>query len=886
MARTRSQFLQPIQQLLKLVKPRLLRVFILLVLFLGTAILLPAVSEADPFGRAQTNPSPQNLEQQGRTLYETEQFPEAIKLWQQAIAASKTSGNQLQQAIILSNLSLAYQQLGQWDKASEAITQSLALIQSSTLKPQTSALLAQALDVQGRLQLARGQAEAALASWRRSANLYTQLGDRPELVQNQINQAQALQRLGLYRQAEKILAAANQTLQQKPNSLLKAAGLRSLGNVLRVTGDVQESQRVLQQSLTIATALNSPPAISATLLSLGNTVRAQQDSRSALQFYQQSATIATSLTTRIRAQLNQLSLLLENKQFKPAQELAIQIQAQLDRLPPSQSTVYAQINLAQSLMKLATAKVTSSATQSAAKLLNTAIQQSHNLGALRAEAYALGTLGELYEQNRQLPEAQTLTRKALLLSQAIDAPDITYQWQWQLGRLLKTQWESEARSQTVYDRAIDTYSEAIKTLQSLRSDLVAMNPDVQFSFRDRVEPVYREYVGLLLQPTSNSKEVKQDSLKKARGAIESLQLAELDNFFREACLQPTREIDQVVDQNQTAAAFYPIILPNRVEVILKLPQQKELRHYTTTIAQPDVESVLNQLRQNLVQPDPAFVEDAKLLSRKVYQWLIQPALADLTQNNVKTLVFVLDGALRDIPVAALYDGQRYLIEQYSVALTPGLQLVNPKALQPRSLKALVAGVSESRPPNFSELPNVPLELKQIQSEVSGRVLLNQQFTEQAFETQINSQSFPVVHLATHGQFGSTIEKTFILAWDKVIQVNELSELLRARDERRPDAIELLVLSACQTADGDNRAALGIAGIAVRAGARSTIASLWSIGDESTALLMSQFYRELIDKQLPKAEALRQAQLFLLKHPNPNYQRPLAWAPYVLIGNWL
>jgi CHAT domain-containing protein len=185
---------------------------------------------------------------------------------------------------------------------------------------------------------------------------------------------------------------------------------------------------------------------------------------------------------------------------------------------------------------------------------------------------------------------------------------------------------------------------------------------------------------------------------------------------------------------------------------------------------------------------------------------------------------------------------------------------------------------------FSRLPYVGNELEQIQSKVQGRVLLNQQFTTQAFQTTMDSQPFSVVHLATHGQFSSTAEETFILAWDKPINVTELDTLLRSRDQERSQPLELLVLSACETAAGDQRATLGLAGVAIRAGARSTLASLWSVNDRSTAVLMNQFYQNLINQAQPRAEALRRAQLALLK--TPEYQLPLFWAPYVLIGNWL
>jgi CHAT domain-containing protein len=163
-------------------------------------------------------------------------------------------------------------------------------------------------------------------------------------------------------------------------------------------------------------------------------------------------------------------------------------------------------------------------------------------------------------------------------------------------------------------------------------------------------------------------------------------------------------------------------------------------------------------------------------------------------------------------------------------------------------------------------------------------LLNREFTSTAFQDQINALPFPVVHLATHGQFSSQASETFLLTWDDRLDVNQLNDLLQSREPSRTGPIELLVLSACETLTGDKRAALGLAGVAVRAGARSTLATLWSVNDEATAFLMGQFYEALKDPTVTKAEALRLAQLALLK--NSRFERPYFWAPYVLVGNWL
>jgi CHAT domain-containing protein len=800
--------------------------------------------------------------QQGRSAYQAGRYVEAIALWQQAFTTYQAQDDGLNQAIALNALSLAHQQLGNWSEATTAITDSLELLQAHQNRNVNHSLLGQAFNTQGSLQFAQGQTEQALESWKDATTAYTTAGDVERRLGSLINQAQAQQALGLFLQARQTLNEVERSLQQQPDSELKAIGLHSLGNVLLQVGNLPDAQRVLQQSLAIA-ELSAPQHISAVLLSLGNLARTQQDFAGAVALYQQAADRAIAPVT-LQALLNQLSLLITLEQRSQAQALVPQIQSQIGELPSSRVTIDAQINLAQSLLNLQPTSLTEPA-----QILATAIQQAQNLSDRRAEAYALGHLGGVYEQVQQWSEAQKLTEQALLIAQTINAPDIAYQWQWQLGRILKAQQK--------VNEATQAYTAAFDSLQSIRSDLLSTNPDLQFSFRESVEPVYRQLADLLLQRTSS--EPNQENLKQARAVIESLQIAELDNFFRTACLESQAiAIDQI---NQTAVAVvYPIILPDRLEVILSLPDQP-LRQYTTTVSQAEIEETLDSLRSNLEKPFTAL--EGKVLGQQVYNWLINPLQSDLAQNQIKTLVFVLDGALRNVPIAALYDGQQYLIEQYSIALAPGLQLLDPRSLAQIQLEVLAAGLTEERH-GFGALLNVRQELADIEAEVSSRVLLNEAFTSDALQAQINTLPFSIVHLATHGQFSSDVDRTFILAWDKPITVNELTELLQTQDANQTEAIELLVLSACETASGDDRAALGLAGVAVKAGARSTLASLWSLDDESSAKLISEFYRELTEATVTKAEALRRAQLTLLR--DPSYRHPIYWAPFVLVGNWL
>ncbi len=850
----------------------------------------------------QTAETSSGLLDQGRQAYAQGKLAEATQLWRRAAESYEHQGDRLNQSLSLSYLSLAYQGLGQTTPAEQSLTASLNLLKTLDDRDLTTAsVLALTLNTQGKLQLALGQTEAALATWETAETTYGQLQDIPGVLGCQINQAQALQTLGLYRRAQNLLTRSRQQLQTQPASSLKIAGLQNLGNTLQILGDLPQSQAVLQESLALAQQLNLPAEISASQFSLGNTLRAAQNFTAALQFYQQAAETAPTLLARLEAQVNQLSLLLDRKNAAEATALQQEIARQFIDLPPSRAGIYVQVNWAATVLRSQQQQSppTPADSNAVAKQLTLAVQQSRQIQDSRSEAFALGHLGNFHEQRQEWATAQELTQQALRIAQTINAADIAYRWQWQLGRI-----HQQVGQRT---EAIADYTEAVNSLQSLRADLVAMSPDVQFAFRESVEPVYRELVSLLVTSPTPS----QAELQQARQAIEGLQQAELENFLRSACLdQNLSDIDKA---DPTAAIIYPIILKDRLSVIVSLPEQSaqtkstakssdlgkpaskyspairatgtdssSLQVYTTLLPQGKLETAIEQTLQSM---NPLFADEKRLrLSEELYNWLIRPAEAALAQHHVKTLVFVLDGELRSLPMAALYDGQHYLIEKYGVAVTPGLQLLGPQqALETNKFQALIGGLTEARD-GFAALPGVAVESQQIASTLPSRVLLNATFTQADLQERLKTLNSPIVHLATHGQFSSNLDQTFILTWDNRLTVEGIKTSLASRAEKNQKPIELLVLSACETAAGDKRAALGLAGIAVRSGARSTLASLWSVNDASTTELMVQFYQALTQPGNNKAESLRKGQLALLK--TPQYRHPYYWAPFILVGNWL
>lgn len=798
--------------------------------------------------------------------------------------------------------------------------------------------LAQTLNAQGQQAFAQGQPEAALALWQQATEVYRTLGDEVGITGSSINQSQALETLGHYRRAcQTLLKAINvneqhcdarnglelesveRAIQQQSDENLQMLSLRSLGNALRLTGQLSQAQQLLSQSVALAQKYENSQQ---QLLSLLGLAKVGQDLYQQIAYrYDQSGsaeeaaelqTLANQVLTQYteaehlaqsipgdnallltQATVRQLALL-ATIQSQPAAAklfptLAHQLQAQLlavknlPDLPPSRAALYAHIDLAKSYITLFPS-ASAPPLADISHLLAQAQRSAADLNDSEAQSYALGTLGHLYEQVAQQnnrPDhwqpAQQVTETALQLAQTIQAAHIVYQWQWQLGRILTAQQNVEG--------AIATYQAAAQTLQTLRQDLIAIDSEAQFSFRDKVEPLYREFVALLVK-TSADTSPSQQNLSQAIREIDALRLTELENFL--SCnLTQTFELAEP-QADKTTAIIYPILLPNEVVVIARFPQTTDLIFHHIAISEAEISQVLNELRQqaeNLYLSDSLFER-----AQQVYDWLIRPIAPLLEQQNVQTLVFVSDGALRNVPMSILHNGQHFLLEDYAIALSPGLQLPQSQSLSQIKLAAIAFGLSEIRPgfqphEGFGPLPNVRTELASINNQFPGRQYLNQDFTAQSLQSLGDQGSAPIVHLATHGQFSSNPNNTYLLAWDRRITLNDFGQILQSQTTPQRTNIELLILSACKTANGDSRATLGLAGIAIQSGASSTIASLWSVDDQSTTELMTRLYQKLhlSSTALSRAEMLRQAQLELLQ--TPGYEAPFFWAPYVLVGNW-
>ncbi|ELS02573.1 hypothetical protein Xen7305DRAFT_00022880 [Xenococcus sp. PCC 7305] len=246
-------------------------------------------------------------------------------------------------------------------------------------------------------------------------------------------------------------------------------------------------------------------------------------------------------------------------------------------------------------------------------------------------------------------------------------------------------------------------------------------------------------------------------------------------------------------------------------------------------------------------------------SQQLYQWLIEPLREELKAREIENLVFILDSGIRSLPLAALHDGEEYLIEKYSVGMIPSFRLTNTKYQDIRDVEILAMGADNFADPELSPLPAVPTELDIIaQSLWEGESFLNEDFTVENLQQTQTNQPFGILHLATHAEFlPGKPSNSFIQFGDRKLGIDEVRQL-----GLNNPLVQLIVLSACNTAVGDRDAEYGFASLAYQAGVKSALGSLWYVSDSGTLSLMSQFYRELKSSPI-KAEALRQAQLSLL-----------------------
>jgi CHAT domain-containing protein len=896
--------------------------------------------------------SEDSLFHQGLQHYQSGDFQGAIQIWQADLAATPgtTSASPI---ATLKGLVRAHQQLGQLPPAIAYLER----LQAAYQHPGDRQPLGRILTEMAQLYSALGQqarAIALLCDAPVGPNPADLSSDMPFGVSSGVSSG------GLGSCAPGSAVAIAQSTQDLPG---QAAAWGALGNIYRVQGRYGAALQGLTQSLALATTAQRTSTTIAALQGLGHTYsnlaaqdyryaqfarqvqdaqaqRLHQDARRydqlAIEHFERSLRLADSQpdgVDAVRARLNLIPLYHRNAiAIAPVLQ---QVQDRLPTLPASDAKVAVLLRLASFTQLIPDPDAEWAGTircpdQRPMQPTLDWLSQAHDLAQqIRnpvAIALTLGRLGHFYECQQDYAVALQWTQQAQLAGQGQDG---RYLWHWQAARIFKAQGQVQ--------ESLAAYEMAVNMLKGIRNGLAIAGRDVQFDFRDSVESIYRELADLQLTQatTLSSPVVRYPSVQRvaavlsARSAdvgafdggsssedpraagsalvaaaletIDNLHLAELQNYLGDDCtLDPIAKPIALLDQK--TAVLSSILLGDRTALILTRPDgpaHARSQVHWLSVAPSDLTRTVNTLRQQLEKRSD-LMNSYRQPAQQLYDWLIRPFAAELDQ--IETLVFVQDGILRSIPMAALYDGQQFLMERYAIANTLSLTLIDPTQMDRQNLRVVAFGLTQPALIEgdlaFDGLQDVSAEIQQIMATMPGSTgLLDREFTRDRLQRELQQANTPIIHLATHGKFGMDSRDTFLVTgkrapltaatapparlYNEKLTMNQLYAMIRQRPRGNP--VELLTLTACETAVGSDRDALGIAGIALQAGARSAIASLWQVDDQATAALITDFYQGL-RQGLSRAKALQQAQkLWLQRHPGSH---PSYWAALILVGNWL
>jgi len=375
-----------------------------------------------------------------------------------------------------------------------------------------------------------------------------------------------------------------------------------------------------------------------------------------------------------------------------------------------------------------------------------------------------------------------------------------------------------------------------------------------------------------------------------------------DNITAENLRETLKTIES--QTGKKAVVVYALSSPDYLDLVLVLPEGSPIRKTVPQANAKALQRTVKEFRQTVTNPQrpTAYLRPAQQL----YNWMIAPLKSNLEALGIDTLIFSMDAGLRTIPMAALHNGEQFLIEKYALGSIPSVSLTNTRYNPIKNAPVLAMGVSEFTDKN--PLPAVPIELETITQKVgSGEAFLNDQFTLNNLQTQRQQKPWQIIHLASHADFQpGDPSNSYIQLWDSKLQLDQMRQL----GWHEQPQVDLLVLSACRTAFGDLDAELGFAGLAVQAGVKSALASLWYVSDGGTLALMSEYYYQLNQPDVTiKAEALRRAQLALLGGKlrlesgelrglrieenrlvapglpkNQTFSHPYYWAGFTMIGS--
>jgi CHAT domain-containing protein len=809
-------------------------------------------------------------------------YPKALKEYQQALVLSQAMKMRSTEANIVAQIGQLYQAQGNYSKASENYQRALK-IQQELGEP---AKLITTLSYIGGLQSQIGQVDQALATDQSALAIAQKIGARQQEAYVLLSIADDRQQRGQTDEALKGYTQALEIARSITDLHMEHQALTNLGKLYAEQNQPDKALITLRQALAIQQRTGVRPQEAKTLTSIGQVQTQLGQYAEAQATLQQAYVLAQAVgnpSTEAKALAGLASLFVKQNQaelaivfYKQSVKNYELIRQNLRTLPKEQQQSYTDT-----------------------------VEKTYR------------DLADLLLKNDRILEARQVIE--LLKLQELDDYSRDTRGQASPLSILKAE---TALLNAFKQQVTAKYTSLFQATQELAA--LQAKPDAEKT--PAIQKRIRDLETLETRGSAIATEFLSDPTIKAH--IQTLQNNDKTLIPTDDNLNQLAEtLASLKQSGQSAAILYPLILDDRLEILLITPNGPPLRR-TVKIDRKTINATINQFGLDISDLD----HNPKATAQQLYQWLVKPIEADLKEAGINTLIYSPDRRLRSVPLAALHDGQQWLIEKYQIShitATSATNLTTKRNALPKVLSGTISDQSTTtynvklqsnpKPYEFNGLPSGKVELNAISQAISGsKSLIETDFSSDRLRD--NAGQYNILHLATHGYFElGQPENSFLLFSQPDSQGKNYATITDIRNWKLR-GIDLVTLSACQTAVAPEQldTKLGILGIShefERAGAKSTIASLWRVNDRSTALLMQAFYQNLSQGKT-KAEALKNAQTTLLHlntddtatqahtqlnrslsikpttplpittKENTGYSHPYYWAPFILIGNSL
>ncbi len=870
-----------------------------------TGLFGMAISPELPFVTAQVQTDRKTeadrLNKQGLQQCQAGQCEAAIQSYQQALNIYREIKDRLSEGNTLGNLGKTYESLGKYDDAIASHSQSFAIAKEIGDRRGE----AESQINLGVVYRARGNYAKAIAYHEQSLVITREIGDRRgegsslgNLGMNYYAQGDYAKAID-YHQQRLVIARAIKDRQGEGNAM------GNLGNAYRSQGNYAKAIEFQEKRLAITREIKEIRGEGQALGFLGLVYRALGDYPKSINYYKQSLAIAIKINDRL----------------SKAKSLGYLGNAYYDQGNYSEAIKYHQSSLeaaqeisdrrgeGKSMAYLGNAYEAQGNYDKAIDYYESSLKIAQEVNDRRGEGKTLGSLGSTYYALGDYAKAIDYHKSGLEIARIIKNRDGERIALSNIGLTLQTQ------NQT--DLSIVFYKQSVNVSESIRKDIRSLDQDIQKPYVGTVEGSYRRLADLL---------IKQGRVMEALQILDLLKVQELEEYLKNIkgsdrtaqgvrVLEPesaisdrlltislenspeiNRQLSQQIQQlpkseinkvpeylqkiPQGNVLLYPLILGDRLEIILFSPNTLPISR-TVKISKGKLEKLISEFRAGLRDFSS---EDVKEPATELYNLLIKPIETELAQAQAKTILYAPDGQLRYVPIAAIYDGKKWLVEKYRISnlIAYSLSDFSPKQkTSPNILAGAFGGKDGEKKFGQIALPATIKEVNAIANTFQNSVTLTEaKFSRRAIESQFKNHN--ILHLATHAEFNTGVpDNSFIIFGngDK-IRLHEIT------DWQIPN-LDLIILSACQTGLGSLGSGVEILGFGYqvqKAGAKNAIASLWSVNDAGTGLLMTAFYGELQKENVAIAESLRRSQIALIK--SKDYNHPYFWSAFFAIGNGL